>query len=549
MRIAHVDDTVFIFRASEHRHLRFAGDGWRLKRSDIDASKALADLAAHLGGAAWSTLRSKLAYSGFLLEGAPTPGSSHDEEDGIAGHVSLASALTDESGIGSGELVVHAHNEVLLLPANALTRARRQALRLFIGGMTGVPRRRCYAALVSGRDAMITNDAATPSVRRSATALLEQCSQPTCLSRIAADAPPVISILGSAPGRLHPCQKLRSGKIVLRGGTVLHTAESSVAAPNLRLADRYLGLAGWGIDERQDVAQAKATSEAVERYALGSVPAEMLVACASELHENWLDPRLVVEYTPTQLERQPLLRAFREDEPRTWVPGLDARDERIMVLADLVFNPFVATAQADRRLHTVASSSGVAAAHTTADARERALLEILERDAFMRAWLGRLACPRIAIASLPTPARKLTGWCGDRGVSVSFVQLPSQTVSAILAYCESPDGLVVGLAAGSPSDACIKSIREAVLVLHTGLPAPITDPALIRSAADHAAFYWRPGMADRARFLLGGDEIALGDLPSPTVSEARASAIFVALPTIEGQSRKVVRCHAPALCR
>jgi ribosomal protein S12 methylthiotransferase accessory factor len=154
-----------------------------------------------------------------------------------------------------------------------------------------------------------------------------------------------------------------------------------------------------------------AAGEAVETYAAGWIPwGSLRQATLAELGGDALDPRsLGWDLDPAR----PLswVRAFR-------APG----GEAVWAPAPLVYG---AAADAEGGLGG-ATSSGLAAGRGTADASLRALCEVVERDAFMLAWLtGRPGLPIAEDASLDPAAARLLEALRRLGADVDLQLLPS----------------------------------------------------------------------------------------------------------------------------
>ena len=144
---------------------------------------------------------------------------------------------------------------------------------------------------------------------------------------------------------------------------------------------------GAGTASTLEAARTAAVAEAHERFAAGCRPVgEMRTAIAYEL-VGALDPRCFIDYTDEQRERNPELIRYEPLGERLWVEACSLNGERRWILADLVFYPF---GTAHNRRHTSANSSGMAAGRSVTDAATSAWFELVERDAFMRSWLGRL---------------------------------------------------------------------------------------------------------------------------------------------------------------
>ncbi|WZB76097.1 YcaO-like family protein [Achromobacter insuavis] len=117
------------------------------------------------------------------------------------------------------------------------------------------------------------------------------------------------------------------------------------------------------------------------------------------------DPSRFIRYRPAQYRRAGFpFQSFSPVQPYAWVPAMRCEDgQAAWIPADLVYARAALVAagpQATAPL-TYATTSGCAAASTAQEAIERALFELVERDAFMRHWLTQQAGAPLSEASLP----------------------------------------------------------------------------------------------------------------------------------------------------
>lgn len=164
--------------------------------------------------------------------------------------------------------------------------------------------------------------------------------------------------------------------------------------------DAILSASGASLDKRR--ALWKALGEAVERNALVfSERVELRFDSYANLAGNALDPNAVVGGSSL---RPP----DRGQLSFGWVPGFRVGDsEAAWIPAQLVYVPYVF--QEGEPLLRGPMSTGAAAGPTLAQALYRGLLEVIERDAFMLAWLGQGVLSEIRPDGLPdsSPYRDL----------------------------------------------------------------------------------------------------------------------------------------------
>lgn len=265
---------------------------------------------------------------------------------------------------------------------------------------------------------------------------------------------------------------------------------------------------GWGRDDNPRKARAKARSEAIERLAYRS-PAGLRRARAGDL-EGALDPRALVAYAPQQYRRAGF--PFAPFDPRReylWKRGVDARSGRpVDVLADCVYAPGALERVFARPLYTGATTSGCATASSWSDAVERAALELVERDAFMRCWASQRGGAELRTRSLPGAVRRRIERLRARGCRVSLQRLPSRFAFVTLALVQSECArfTCVGTAASrDPERAVVSAMGEAECLAWAclaGYGRRSVRPAQVRTGWDHADLYTNPEYFRRADCLL-----------------------------------------------
>lgn len=249
-----------------------------------------------------------------------------------------------------------------------------------------------------------------------------------------------------------------------------------------------------------------AVGEAIERYSAARYrKEEMHRSSFDELRESCFDPRRLCLYEEAQYEDPefPFVR-FDPARPIDWTMGHWLHDGSAVWLPALpsYFNFHVCRAEQFCQV----TSNGLAAGANLEDASLRAVLELVERDAFMITWLTQRPGQRIfPDDSLEPGLNEVIRQLDERGAKVElyFVNagIPIPVV-ACLAFGdgESWPGVTVALASHlDPRAAVRKAILEQGhvgpyirrLMLDKDQPRPDTADE-VRTLTDHALYYVPP---------------------------------------------------------
>ena len=180
------------------------------------------------------------------------------------------------------------------------------------------------------------------------------------------------------------------------------------------------------------------------------------------------------------------------------------------VLADLV-RPF---GRSDHRRHTSASSSGVAAHTSLSEARASDVAELIERDAFMRAWLSGRPATRVLHWESSAPA-SFVGPLVESGWTVDLIQIAPETTQPVLvALARRGRQIALGSSSGTPEVALDKSLTElwSTATSEPEIAAAPQRPEDVASPRDHALFALAGRHSAIPDFLRSSDrEIAFAD--------------------------------------
>lgn len=264
-------------------------------------------------------------------------------------------------------------------------------------------------------------------------------------------------------------------------------------------------------------ARALALIEAFERIA-GLAHARVdLVASLTQAGAGALDPRRLGLFSARQCARPGF--PFRAYDPRETTDWTWARD---MTRGEAILVPSAAAWHGADAPWICETSSGMAAHGALRPALVKAAFELIERDAFMIAWLNRLSPPTMDAGDLDEGegaacARRVS----ESGYTVRLLDLTSDVDAPVcLALATRRDGRAPALIVGAACDlnpraaifGALKELHSAFLTPGPGWrPRPPLAAEAVRRLRDHARAYEHPDWLDRAAFLwarAGGDDAA-----------------------------------------
>lgn len=157
-----------------------------------------------------------------------------------------------------------------------------------------------------------------------------------------------------------------------------------------------------------------------------------------------------------------------------------------------------------------ASSSGVAAHPDRQQAIKNGVLELVERDSFMIAYLTRLMFPTVSERSLPGGIRKRISHLQESGIRVWIKDYTLDLAPVVFIFAQSEE-LHFTVCAGCADfeteealDHALMEIESAVLIRLTNGPLRPIKPSRVRTPEDHGAIYEQGSFFRKADFLVQG---------------------------------------------
>jgi ribosomal protein S12 methylthiotransferase accessory factor len=296
---------------------------------------------------------------------------------------------------------------------------------------------------------------------------------------------------------------------------------------------------GWGKGLGISEAILSAVGEAIERYSASLVdPARLTWKRCDELHGDFLDPRETALYSEAQYANAhfPFVR-FDPNIEHPWILGTWGHDSTpVWVPAILVYLFFRGGPE---HFFAQGTSNGLATSTTKQDAALRALFELVERDAFMTAWLTGTRGERIVLdEALDPELKEVIETVELLGANIELYRLPDCTLGTAVLCLALGDGVEYpGVTIGLSADLDPRrAVRQAILELaQTGphlrrmmrsqrLRVPGT-PQAVRDMLDHAAYYFPAGtVVAFERIRNDQAQLALRDMLLPTQTLERSIA-------------------------
>ncbi|MDD3288828.1 MAG: YcaO-like family protein [Alphaproteobacteria bacterium] len=252
-------------------------------------------------------------------------------------------------------------------------------------------------------------------------------------------------------------------------GCPFFATRADVARSQITCMQKYEALANWGTGETRASARLSAFMEAIERYSISSFSLKNFPFCSSNLVKGpILDRMTVAGYGKLDVH----IEDVSSEEARPWHPVRSLLSgKEYWVPMELIRYPVVCD---ETQYNPVDSctTSGVAANFSRDIAVEIACCELIERDAFMIAWLRKAAPPHIDINSVPERVHKKIDFMNREGWEVVIIDLSTglaPVICVVISRKTNSYRYAIGLSCKDNVEAaCLKAMDEAHLIFsHT----------------------------------------------------------------------------------
>lgn len=431
-------------------------------------------------------------------------------------------------------------------------------MRLFVGGMESHARMVAHCRVATRGAGEVPGETPDPG-RAAAAAGVAATLDPgqvhvVALGDLSVESAPPEGPGAAAAHRLGPAVWVAPAALREEHAPDLQVRIARLAHPNLRHPGGGHGLA-VGVARDARLAELAARAEAAERFAAGDQSRKPLVRASARALGGAFDPELLLAHNRRQYAGARAGERFDPSAEYNWMPVRSAvsGEPRGHVPAGLVFTPFADPASPP--LPRV-GFSGVAAHSSREEAVERAVCELIERDAFMWTWIQRVARERVDARTLPDELRDDLSAMARAGWRSEFVNLTLDTLPVILCAIARGRRFELGAACHpDPAHAAAKALSEAS-VTQWGAE-PVLDPAPaaeeVRSAADHVRYHQSPEHLEEHAFLTSSpDTIDLRELTPPDEPAVEAAAavaepVVAELTSPATRPFHVVRAFVPGL--
>jgi ribosomal protein S12 methylthiotransferase accessory factor len=292
--------------------------------------------------------------------------------------------------------------------------------------------------------------------------------------------------------------------------------ETSLSHFNFRKAEAS-ERAACGKGETEETAMLGAIGEALERYCAAHPPSENEARRAAfhALTEEAIPPGEFVLYSDRQYARKNMpVWVWKPEDELLWSSTVEMETGRqVLAPAGLVYMTQVSDHPQDALV--ALTSSGFAAGPDLNTAVRSAILELIERDAFVITWLGRLPAPEIDLERIGGIAGEIYGtykrWGTEIRAFALQTDMPAMVVMAV-AMDQTGEGPAVFIGLGCelrPKEALRKALFEICQMHETarrryesGTANGLNSYTDVGNLEQHAAYFFRRDHLHEFDFLL-----------------------------------------------
>jgi ribosomal protein S12 methylthiotransferase accessory factor len=199
------------------------------------------------------------------------------------------------------------------------------------------------------------------------------------------------------------------------------------------------------------------------------------------------------------------------------VPRDELTGESKYLLADLVYFPYFG----ETPPYLFANSSGVAAHPDLQQAIESSVLELIERDSFMIAYLTGLSYPTISVGSLPQYLQKRISVLQQEGFEVTIKDHTLDLAPVTTVFAQNEKLAYTNCASSSrfelvtAIDHALMEVEASVLARLQNGSSPALTPSEVAMPLHHGALYEQKGYFRRADFMFKGEACPIQESFTP----------------------------------
>lgn len=298
-----------------------------------------------------------------------------------------------------------------------------------------------------------------------------------------------------------------------------------VASCNLTLGEitlptgkrvRMSGSTGCGVGRTASEALLPALGELLERHSTTQWREEEIVRGTYEAlrADGAIDPKGLSFYSQSQLAREEFATSrVRHDALLGWVRAQSLLEKKSVLVPAQMAYAFYDDVHPREAQFWQTSSNGAAAGKTPSDAATRAILEAVERDAFMIFWQNRLTPRKVRLETVPdAEVARLVDECKRYRLELHLLDCTTDlglpTFASVMIDRHGGPPITVSAACDLDPLAAVRKVTwEAVKFMRTPPETPYRTPApkQIRTIEERRQFLCAAGHEYTA-FLLSGEE-------------------------------------------